>query len=144
MIQKMMIEIESAKPVSSYGDGHILVLDGIRNRYYVTTREAFLVEQDKKIENLNTSFSNLQSNTSQFMVKMNDDISNFEKITKEDIEKFKYMTNLTNKEFKNYINQKFDDFKKDMTNQYNEFLKQYKETNEKMIELIKTVVITEE
>lgn len=122
MIQKMMIEIESAKPVSSYGDGHILVLDGIKNRYYVTTREAFLVEQDKKINKLNENFSNLKKDMESFASRVNNQNLTFERLTKEDVEKFK----------------------NDMMNQYNDFLKQYKETNEKMIELIKTVVIMEE
>ena len=122
MIQKMMIEVESSRPISSYGDGHILVLDGIKNKYYVTTREAFLYEQNKKIEDIKKKLEKLQNDNEIFTNKTNTDISNFKKSLL--------------KENENFVEQ--------MRKEYNDFLSQYKETNEKMIELIKSVIITEE
>jgi hypothetical protein len=133
MIQKMMIEIESSKPISSYGDGHILVLDGTKNRYYVTTRESFLSEQDKKIKDLFESFDNLSKNNSISMMKMREDIEDFKSNMTKSNENFQYLLELKNKEFKEAMRREFNDF-----------LTQYKDTNEKMLNLIKQVVISEE
>lgn len=133
MIQKMMIEIEASKPISSYGDGHILVLDGTKNRYYITTRESFLSEQDKKIKDLFESFDNLSKNNSISMMKMREDIEDFKNNMTKSNENFQYLLELKNKEFKEAMRREFNDF-----------LTQYKDTNEKMLNLIKQVVISEE
>lgn len=108
MIQKMMIEVEAEKLLPEYGDRHMIIYDNAKKRYYVTTRENFLQEQNKKIETLETL------------------VKNHELTMK------KYIKNCDNqnKNFEEKMNEKFD-----------AFIKQYTETNAKLIEMVKKVVV---
>lgn len=94
MKQKMVIEVESTKPLSSYGSSHIIVYDS-KKGYYATTREAFLRPQNEKIEQLEAMFSELEKSYTQAY--------------------------------------------NGMVQKYNDFLRTYKETNGKMIEMIKAL-----
>ena len=49
MIQKLMINVESDKPLSKCGNNHVLLYDERKGRYYVTTKKALFEEQDQKI-----------------------------------------------------------------------------------------------
>ena len=60
MIQKMMIEIESKKPISEYGDGHIIVYNSAKRNYYVQSREDFLKDVNQKLDKVIESFSKLE------------------------------------------------------------------------------------
>ena len=60
MLQKVMIEVESSKPLHTYGDGHIIVYDLSKRRYYVQTRNTFLKEQNDKIAELEKKFEKLK------------------------------------------------------------------------------------
>ena len=52
MIQKYVIEVETQKTLSEYGDGHVLLYNKDSNRYYLTTRESLLFPQNQKIKKL--------------------------------------------------------------------------------------------
>ena len=111
MIQRMTIDIDSRKPLASYGDGHILVFDKEKNYYFIVTREDFLREQNNKIKLLDEQLKKL-------LEKVNGSLKEFEEKEKK--------------------------FFEESENKYNNFLIQYKETNEKMIKLIKTLTVSEE
>lgn len=94
MIQKIMLEVESQKPLPQYGDRHIIVYDAAKQNYYVTTRESFLKQQ-------------------------NDDIKN--------------MSDRLDKEI-----QDMQAFKAEMKAEFAKFLTNYKDTNSKIIEMVKS------
>ena len=52
MIQKVVLEVESEKMLSEYGDRHVILYDEKKGRYYVQTREKFLSEQNQEIKKL--------------------------------------------------------------------------------------------
>ena len=52
MIQKLLIEVDAPMPLQSYGEGHVIMYNAQRGRYYVTTRENFLAVQNAKISEL--------------------------------------------------------------------------------------------
>lgn len=108
MVQKLMIEVESEKLLPEYGDRHMIIYDSSKKRYYVTTRESFLREQNEKIKKLEAL------------------VKNHELTMK------KYIENCDNqnKDFETKIEAKFD-----------AFMKQYAETNAKLIEMVKKVVV---
>lgn len=97
MVQKLMIEVESEKLLPEYGDRHMIIYDNVKKRYYVTTRESFLREQDQKIKELEIEMEK----------------------QKEEIQK--------------YI--------KECDEKYKNFLNVYTETNSKLIEMVKKVVV---
>lgn len=117
MIQKMTIDIESTKPLSAYGSGHTLVYDEDKNHYFIVTREEFLKVQNDKIKNLNEKFYKLENLFKMFTNEINNNLENFKKVEK--------------------------NFFDESNNKYNEFLTQYKETNEKMINLIRKLTVSE-
>lgn len=96
MIQKVVLEVESEKMLSEYGDRHVILYDEKKGRYYVQTREKFLSEQNQEIKKL-----------------------------RDEIERSK-------KEIKDYI--------KNADEKYKKFLTTYSKTNEKVLELVKSVV----
>ena len=49
---KMLIEIQGNKPLSAYGDNHVIAYDSNKNSYYVTTAESFFAGQNEKIKDL--------------------------------------------------------------------------------------------
>ena len=115
MIQKLMVEVNAARPINQYGEGHILVFDSSKGTYYMETRESFLQPQNEseQIEYTNKVFClNLRRSAER---NENNEIFGITEI----------------------YNEIFNIFKKDMIDKFNEFLTQYKETNAKMIALIK-------
>lgn len=99
MKQKIVIEVESEKPLSSYDNGHLIVFNKDKNNYYVTSREDFLRAQNEEIEKIK---------------KDQEDIRN-----------------------------SFNLFVKDMNFKYQNFLKNYQETNGKLIEMVKKIIVEE-
>lgn len=65
MTQKLILNVESDKPLSDYGPSHIIVYNDGDKKYHVTTREEFLREQNKKIEDLYNDFKNLKNSINQ-------------------------------------------------------------------------------
>lgn len=108
MVQKLMIEVESEKLLPEYGDRHMIIYDSVKKRYYVTTRESFLREQNKKIETLESLVKNHELTMKKYM---------------KDCDK-------QNGDFETKFEAKFDTF-----------IKQYTETNAKLIEMVKKVVV---
>ena len=60
MIQKMMIEIESKRPISEYGDGHVIVYNEASKNYYVQSREEFLKQLNLKMDKMFENFTKLE------------------------------------------------------------------------------------
>lgn len=108
MIQKIMIEVESEKPLTEYGDRHVILYDNVRNRYYVQTREKFLEAQNQSIEQLEKRMKDCEEKINNYI---------------EDIKKEK------------------NDFIKESEEKYNEFLKSYALANEKILNMVKSVVV---
>ena len=82
MLQKVMIEVESSTPLHSFGDGHLIVYDLTKRRYYATTREKFLNDQNAKIkiveedfERLKQEFDLLKKSVEQFKDKLAIDLN---------------------------------------------------------------------
>lgn len=112
MVQKLVIEVDARKPLELYGSNHMLVYDGTTKRYFPMTREEFLAPQNAKIKALS------------------EELTKFEK----------HLEDLLNK-FENKIEKEIHKFEDDSVKEYSEFLSTYKETNGKMIEMIKSVVV---
>lgn len=104
MIQNVMIEIESDKMLSEYGDRHIILFDKNKKRYYVQTRENFLSEQNQENNKIRKEIKDLKK-----------EIKNIEDSVK------KYIDIADKK--------------------YQDFLLSYQETNQKVLNLVKSVVV---
>lgn len=122
MGQKLVIEVDTNKPLSSFGDSHIIFYNETQNKYYVTTYESFLKPQNDAIKRIEKENETLKKN-----------YENFIKITKE-----------KNKKSLEELENKLNNFKETMNKKYDKFLKTYKETNSKLISMVRTVVIEEE
>ena len=83
MIQKMILEVETDKPIERLGNGHIILYDNTKKRYYATTREQFLQIQDEKIENLRKEFEILKKENEEFARTMKETFAKNTKIQKE-------------------------------------------------------------
>lgn len=114
MRQKLIIEVETNVPLESYGANHMLVYDGTKKVYFPMTRKELLITQDNKIKQIH------------------EELENFEKEMKEIV-----------KTFRETVNKDVADFKRNSLEKYSDFLKTYKETNSKMIEMVKSVVVSE-
>ena len=130
MLQKVMIEVESGTPLHSFGDGHLIVYDLTKRRYYATTREKFLNEQNAKIKSVEEEFEQLKA---QFNT-LKESILQFQKNLATDLN-----TNQTNLIKK--MDDKYNNFTETMQTEKNSFLKTYKETNAKMIDMIENHII---
>lgn len=111
MLQKIMLEVEASKPLNSYGEGHVIVYNAQRNNYYVTTRENFLSPQNAKIATLEKTIVEAEN-----------------KIRKTQEELNKTVTNLL---------QAFTDYQIKTKEEQARFYETYKETNAKMLDLVK-------
>ena len=112
MIQKLVLDVESQKPIQEYGDGHVLLFNKSANRYYVTTRESLFSVQDAKIQELEQKYNDFITN----QVKNND-------------------------AFKQLIDKTVTDFTNNMTEKETQFLEKYHDTMASLIEMVKKVVI---
>lgn len=103
MQQKMIINVDSPAKLSNLKDGDIVIYDGTRKVFYVTTKESlFYQEQQERI-----------------------------KYQKEMEEHISYMKN------------KAEECKReceDLKAKFNDFLLKYQKTNEKVIEMVESVV----
>lgn len=103
MQQKMIINVDSPAKLSNLKDGDIVIYDGTRKVFYVTTKESlFYQEQQERI-----------------------------KYQKEMEEHISYMKN------------KVEECKReceDLKAKFNDFLLKYQKTNEKVIEMVESVV----
>ena len=77
MDQKVMINIRSSKPVTSYGDGHILVFDKNSGCYFPETRETFLQPQNNKIMELEKKILSLETNLNDVIIRTKDKYNSF-------------------------------------------------------------------
>ncbi len=125
MIQKLMIDVESTKPLNEYGDGHVLLYNKRDNNYYVTTRESLFAVQDAKIKELQEKYNDFEK-------KVSSDFKSFKTI----IEK-KYEQELKELQKEN------SEFKDSMVERETNFLYSYQETNAKLIDMVKKVIIEE-
>lgn len=114
MIQNLMIKVESVKPLDQYGEGHVLVYNQSTRTYEVTSRENLLAPQNEKIKQLEKHCSEVEKlfNT-----------------TKEEMSKTL-----------NAIKEEFSDFLNKTEIEKQTFLTTYKETNSKLIEMVKKAI----
>lgn len=136
MMQKLLINVESPKPLQSYGDGHVLLFNETSQNYYVTTREALFAVQDAKIKKIEEKLEKFMKEetelNSNFEKKIEEITVNHKKKVKNDILSFE---NNTSKIVSNFINE--------MSKKEANFLKQYQETNAKLIDMVKKLIIEE-
>lgn len=83
MVQKMVINVESSKPLSAYGGNCVLVYDNTKNQFYATTRESFLAPQNARIVELNQNFKDLQKEFNDYKKSMTDNYNTFIKNNQE-------------------------------------------------------------
>lgn len=119
MMQKVMIEVESDVPLHKLNDGHILVYDLTKRKYYATTRASFLREQDLKISKIEENYKQLE----------------------ERFENFSKQIDEWQDELVRRIKTNESNFTSKMETERNDFLKTYQETNAKMIDMIEAHII---
>lgn len=114
MIQKFLVEVDTPKPLNEYGDGHVLLFNAKSGRYYVTTRENLFAVQDAKIK------------------KLEQEIQDFERKESESF-----------KTFKEELVKEIEKFENNALKREENFLSQYQETNSRLIDMVKKVIIEE-
>ncbi len=114
MAMKLLIEVQSNKPLSSYGDNHIIAYDSNNKNYYVTTAESFFASQNNKIKAMIDEVNTMNTNINQF---------------KQDIDKFE--AGLLNR---------VNSFQQDTNRKFEEFIHQYQETNARLIAMVRELV----
>lgn len=119
MLQKVMLEVESSTPLHNFGNGHIIVYDLTKRKYYATTREKFLSEQNEKIRIVEEEFAKMKEE--------------FESL-KESIIQFRDKLAVD-------LNTSQTNFSQKMEEKHNSFLKTYKETNAKIINMVENHII---
>lgn len=87
MTQKLILDVESNKPLSHYGPSHIIVYNDGDKKYHVTTREEFLREQNKKIEDLYNAFKEFKDLINHKVEENDDKYNNFLSMYKKTNEK---------------------------------------------------------
>ena len=111
---KLLIEVKGNKPLSAYGDNHIIAYDPNSKNYYVTTAETFFAGQNSKIKDILEKYTEINKRLESIQTEQ----SNFVNIIKEN-----------NNSFKIAQNERFENF-----------LRQYQDTNRKLIEMVKELV----
>lgn len=111
---KVLIEIQGNKPLSSFGDNHVIAYNPNSKNYYVTTAETFFAGQNSKIEDILNKYT---------------EINNRLKSIQEEQTNFVRIINENNNNFKIAQNERFENF-----------LRQYQETNSKLIGMVKELV----
>lgn len=115
---KLLIDIKGNKPLSSYGDNHIIAYDAKNNNYYITTAESFFASQNMKIKDT--------------LEKYNDAISR--------------ITSMQNElaSFENVIQDKVNGFEANIDARFENFLRTYQETNAKLIAMVRELIENKE
>ena len=118
MPRKLLIEIQGNKPLSAYGDNHIIAYDSTNKNYYVTTAESFFASQNNRI-------IEIERKNEQLIEKINEMQENMQK-------------------FENAITTRVDNFKSGIDRKFDNFLQTYQQSNAKVLELVETLVGTRE
>lgn len=103
MQQKMIINVDSPAKLSNLKDGDIVIYDGTRKVFYVTTKESLFYQEQQ--------------------------------------ERIKYQKDMEN--HISYLKKVAEDCKKeceDLKGKFNDFLLKYQKTNEKVIEMVESIV----
>lgn len=114
MPRKYLIEIQGNKPLSEYGDNHIIAYDSNSKSYYVTTAESFYAKQNSKI---NEMLKNIEK-TNIAISKMEEEISKFE----------------------GRLLTRVNSFQSETDDKFTNFLVQYQDTNAKLIAMVKELI----
>lgn len=137
MVQRLILEVESPKPIQEYGDGHVLLYNKASGKYYVTTRESLFAVQDAKISSLENKLKIFMDDEK----KKFDDFKNNVQVQNSNLkQKFedyqeKIDTSLDKFEEKETI------FKNEMLEKERNFLLNYQENNAVIIDMVKKLVI---
>ena len=67
MINKLIIDVKSNKPLSEYGDGHIIVYDKHNGYYYAQTYEDFVQPFNNKIKMLEKEIETYEKKCDDFI-----------------------------------------------------------------------------
>lgn len=60
MTQKMILEIETKKPLNAYKDGFIIVRDDARDKYVAVEKEDFFSQINKRIDKISNDYESLK------------------------------------------------------------------------------------
>lgn len=77
MIQKVVLEVESEKMLSEYGDRHVILYDEKKGRYYVQTREKFLSEQNQEMKKLKERVEESEKKMKEYIEEADEKYRNF-------------------------------------------------------------------
>lgn len=184
MTQKMIIEVETSKPLSSYGEGHVIVYNAQKRNYYVTSRDNLLAPQNAKIGELEKIVEAAEKQISRTKAAIDETVTELVKTFNEfksssagDIDSRIAALNASFDTFRTSTRNEFDgtmsnnnsrfnstvdnlslmfakaqsethaeiaEFKAKIEAEQAEFYKTYKETNAKILELVKKTCIAAE
>ena len=114
MNQKMIINVDSPTRLSNLRDGDIIVYDGTRKVFYVTTKQNLFLHEEKARQ--------------EYQQYIDKQLAEMKQITEE---------------HKAFVVESMNELKAEIKNlkeNYNDFLIKYKNTNEKIIEMVESVV----
>lgn len=171
MTQKMIIEVETSKPLSSYGEGHVIVYNAQKRNYYVTSRNNLLAPQNAKIgelekivEDAESQIEKTKTNIDDTVAKLVSTFEDFRSGTSETMngridsltQAFENFKSSTKIEFDTTVNTlintfvqaqaetraEIQAFKSKIESEQAQFYATYKETNAKILELVKKTCLT--
>lgn len=115
---KLLIDIQGNKPLSSYGDNHIIAYNSETKNYYVTTADSFFAGQNAKIKKMAEDYAAANIR----MVALQEELGKFEQILKN----------------------RMQNFEENINNKMTDFLKQYQDTNTRLIALVRELIENKE
>ena len=118
MIQKMIIQVDSKKPFNEVGEDHVLLYDASKKLYFAISRDTLLSAQNAEIKKLQYEMGVLKESNQRF---------------RQELEA----------SFRNYVNkleENFQNFKNLNDQKYREFLILYQETNNDLIQMVKSLM----
>lgn len=115
---KLLIDIKGDKPLSAYGDNHIIAYDPNSKNYYVTTADSFFAGQNAKIREIRQQIDETKGR----IVSLQQELTSFE----------------------NVIQGKVDNFTANIDAKFENFLRTYQETNAKLIAMVKELIEAKE
>ncbi len=118
MIQKLLIEVDAPMPLQSYGEGHVIMYNAQRGRYYVTSRENLLAVQNAKISELEKTILDTEERVKETQTEISKTVGD--------------------------LIQSFADFQIKSREEQAKFYETYKETNAKILDLVKKSCVSGE
>lgn len=111
---KLLIDIQGNKPLSAYGDNHVIAYDSNKKSYYVTTAESFFAGQNEKLKAMETKLKAMDG----LLTSMNEELTKFE----------------------GAVSMRVNNFKSETDRKFDNFLRTYQDTNARLIAMVREVI----